>query len=128
MHTTQILDLADLRTRAREVTRKGRIDTLCARSAARALAGIAAIVSRQYGTEAMVRAMAQLAGDQAAWDVRMTRFRLDPSMGPELEMVATAARALIAVSSVDAVRAAVAFWATERDPVVWQQVTAGVAA
>ncbi len=126
---TPIIDLADLRARAALVGRR-QDDHVSPHAAARALSGIMAIVSRQFGTAHMQAMATVLAGDAVAWDTRLCVLprALGGGVDPALEMIATCACGVLPLAGAEGTRAAVAFWATERDPRVWQAVTAGLAA
>lgn len=102
---------------------------LGAREIARVLSGVTSIVARKHGVEEMQRVCAELVLDRAAWQSRLAVLprKTDGYIDPELEMIATVARGLLHCSSVEAVRSALAFWASERDPAVWQSVV-GLAA
>lgn len=100
-----------------------------AREAARALVGVVGWVVRRYGVLAMQRAMADLARHDLAWK---TAFRSLPTNGTgrtgrideELALIASVASGLLPLLGAAPMRAAVAFWATEQDPAIWQSVAA----
>jgi hypothetical protein len=121
------LTLSDLRERARAVdTGTGSIS---ARSAARVLSGIVALLAQRYGRARVQGAAASLAADEGAWTSRLTQLpRLHGSVDDVVSELATATRGLLGVWPADSLQAALAFWGTERDPVAWERVAAGVAA
>lgn len=130
MHTTPWKD-ADLIARASAVaTPSGELTRISARTAARCLSGVVALVSRQWSVDEMREACANLVRDDDAWISRLARLPVgvDARVHPALEHIAVVARGILPLCDADTMRSALSFWATERDPVEWQKVTAGVAA
>lgn len=122
------LAVDDLRSRALDVT-SGADARMTARQAARVLTGVVSHVARMSSTDTMQRACAELVRCQPAW---ATSFRqlpeaVRPDVDQAIQLIVVVCRGMLAVAGADAMRAALAFWATEEDPSVWQQVT-GIAA
>lgn len=118
------------RMRARAVTAWDAVPVpLTAFQAARSMLGIIGIMTEAFGADGMRAACAELARCDAAW---ATQFRELPrdSNAQTLEpsrFLARAARGLLLTAGAANLRAAISFWATERDPAVFQQVAAGIA-
>ncbi len=131
MHTHATWKDADLIARAAAVSATS-ADTarISARAAARCLWGVVMLVCRQWSRDEMQMACARLVRDVDAWESRLARLpvELDGRVHPALEHMAIVARGILPICDVDTMRAALAFWATECDPVEWQKVAAGVAA
>ncbi len=120
-------DVDDLLARATDVmaapsVRRGRIS---ASEAAHALAGIASYIQRTSSLEAMQAACAALARHDDAW---ATSLRTLPSSNGTVDqavlLLAVVCRGLMEIAGTENVRAALAFWATETDPAVWQRLFA----
>lgn len=110
-------DLNDLRRRAAPVTDDQPEQTLGPRGVARALSGIVRLVANQYGHRRMREACANLALLRVSWK---DWARIDPAS----QTMVAVAEGLVAVSSYEDARAALAFWACETDPAVWRDVAA----
>jgi len=126
-------EIADLRAHARDVV-MGDVTaadapipgTLSARTVARILSGIVHVVSGRYGMDAAQRACADLVRCDLAWSTRFGHLPVTDGVVPEpVSILATASRGLLCIAGDRSVRAAMAFWASESDPYVWQRVTAG---
>lgn len=121
-------EVADLRCRAADVT-SGADSRMSARTVARCLYGVISHVERMSSKDTMQRACAELVRCDAAW---ATRFRMLPrglvgDVEQAVQLIVVVARGMLEVAGVDAMRAALSFWATEEDPAVWQDVV-GLAA
>ncbi len=130
MHSTQNwkTEIADLRTRARAVTAPSSDVRMSARAVAACLSGVVALVARRWSVDVMQRACADIARFDAAWQTSFGSLPLvDGRVAEAVEMIAVVARGILPLSSTDAMRAALAFWASESDPAEWQRVT-GIAA
>jgi hypothetical protein len=95
-----------------------------ARDVARTLVGVAAWVSSKVGVDGMQERMALLVRHEPAWQSGLGNLPTQ-SDGTVDELVALIA--VIATSFLfepKKLRSAMAFWATERDVSVWQQVAA----
>lgn len=100
---------------------------LSARDAARALCGLAGWIANQRGVAGMQRAMAELARYEHAWSSKGPLRALPHHNGRVDESVvciAAAASTLVPFFGAGALRSAMAFWAVESDPSVWQLVAA----
>lgn len=130
MQMSPILSLTDLRERAAAVRESAPATELCARSAARCLSGIVALLSRRFGTDVAQLAAQRLAADDDAWAKRLAVLPAvdDARVATAIDDLATIARGVLPLAGADNLRAAVAWWGTERDPAQWQAVTAGRAA
>lgn len=91
-----------------------RDDAFTARAVARALWPFIYAASTRHGQDEMRRVCAQLA--------RMTPDGWSSVVDPLEVSLATTAATFLPTSSPVAVRAALAFWASEPEPAVWQQV------
>lgn len=98
-----------------------------ARDAARALVGVAGWVSRKTSLVAMRNAMAALALYEPAWAPSSTLRALPVVNGycdDHVVLIASVASTLVPFFGGKALRAAMAFWATEDDTAVWQAIAA----
>ncbi len=119
----------DLHAHAQAVNMPAGAAKLSPRAVARCLSGVVSLVSRQWSVYEMQRVCAQLVRDASVWSsgfAVLPRER-DGRINPALEQVAVIARGILPSCDVDAMKAALAFWAVESDPAVWQRVS-GVAA
>lgn len=103
--------------------------TLTARMAARILTGVAAVLSRarRGGQESMRAAFYALAAHAPAWSSESPLHALptvDGYADPDVVLIAAVASGMVPDFGLHNVRAAVAFWATETDPAIWQHVAA----
>ena len=122
-------DLSDLRSRASLVMTAPDhtgVGKLSARTAAAVLAGIVGLVSRKWSTDVMQETCAELVRHDAAW---ITSFGslppgVDGSVTEATQLVAVVARGLLPLAGAENLRAALAFWASENDPAVWNQIAA----
>lgn len=129
----------DLRSRASRVTdplvaiqiaakrASGEQDArISARAAAKVLAGIVSLVSRNHGIDVMQRACAILARHDATWISGFANLPIENGAVPEpVQLIAVVARGILPLAGADNVRAALSFWATEDDPGVWSSVVEG---
>jgi hypothetical protein len=119
-------DIDDLRGQAQSVltapaTGSG---TVSARTAAACMAGIVSLVSRRFSVDVMQRACADLVR-HAGWDTNLqTLAGHDGVVTEPLQLIAVVARSLLPLAGPDNLRAALAFWASEDDPAVWNRVAA----
>jgi hypothetical protein len=99
---------------------------LTARDAARATVGIAAWVARKVGVDGMQERMAILVRHELAWSTNLHDMPIsfDGGVDEQVALIATVVSGLIPVFGARSLRSALAFWATERDPSVWQQIAA----
>lgn len=97
---------------------------LTARSAARLLFGAVGLAATRYGVEAMQQACADLVCCDAAWETRFGTLprASDGTVAEPLALIASMARGILPMAGTAHLRAALAFWASERDPAVWQQM------
>lgn len=98
-----------------------------ARDAARALVGVAGWLSRAKSLSAMQRAMGDLAAYAPAWDPAAPLRALPVVHGRVDEAVvaiAAVSSSLVPFFGAKSLRCAMAFWAVESDPAVWQTVAA----
>jgi len=102
--------LHDLHRRADAVTLPS-AGPFCARTAARLLSGTHFLTSA-WGPPAMQAACARLAQGEITQTDELP-----------ISILSAAVRGLLLVFSVEHVRAALAFWASENDPAVWRAVT-----
>lgn len=90
------------------------VHDLSAKQAARALMPMVGYVNMHFGQDAQQRACAELARAKI-WDSRL-------SDDQATILLCVAATGLEHLSGAKNLRAALAFWATESDPTVWQSV------
>lgn len=120
-------DIEDLRSRAQAVmTAVPESGSMSARTAAAVLAGVASFISRKWTVELMQRTCADLVRYDDAW---RTSFGILPAgvdgfVTEATQLVAVVARGLLPLAGAENLRAALAFWASEDDPAVWNQVAA----
>jgi hypothetical protein len=116
-------EITDLRNQAAAVlvapVSDGRVS---ARQAAAILSGICSLVSRRWTVDTMQRACAALARMKpftfAVLPADVNGVPSDP-----VQLVAVVARSILPMAGEANLRAALAFWASEEDPAVWQIVT-----
>lgn len=118
----------DLRDRARAVMAAPAADTgsMSSRTAAACLVGIVGLVSRRWSVDVMQRACADLVRHQMSW---ATSFGVLPALHDGMiaeptQLIAVVARSLLPIAGAENLRAALAFWASEDDPAVWQTLAA----
>ncbi len=121
-------DITDLMDRARAVTDAPANDTgtMSARTAAACLSGIVGLVSRRFGVDAMQRTCAELVRYQTAWSTSFGLLPIghDGVVGESVQLIAVVARSLLPLAGPKNLRDALAFWAIETDPAVWNQIAA----
>lgn len=100
--------------------------SLTARDAARALVGVVGWATRSVGIDGMQERMALLVRHKDAWSsgLRDLPTGYDGRVDEHIVMIAVFASGLMPLMGVGNLRAAMAFWATERDAAIWQQVAA----
>lgn len=122
-------EISDLRELALAVMHPDASTSMSARTAARCLSGVIALVAREHGTVAMQRACAKLVRFSDAWRSSFGKLPVafaDPEAVDEaIEMIAVIARGILPVAGAANMRAALSFWASESDPAVWTSVTGG---
>jgi hypothetical protein len=118
-------DLSQLRQRALDVTsapavRRGEMS---AREAAAALTGVISWIVRSSSIDTMQAAVAELVRFEPAW---RTSFGCLPSVNGAVDsnvsMIAIVARGLLELAGPTNLRAALAFWACERDVAIWMNL------
>jgi hypothetical protein len=114
-------ETSDLRARAADVAIGGASPRMSARTAARCLSGVVSHVDRQWSRDVMQRACAELVRCDATWSTsfRVLPSRVDTDLTSAVELIAVVSRGILPLAGVEAMRAALAFWATEEDPSVW---------
>lgn len=121
-------DITDLMDRARSVTDAPANDTstMSARTAAACLSGIVGLVSRRFGVDAMQRTCAELVRYQTAWSTSFGLLPIghDGEVSESTQLVAVVARSLLPLAGAANLRDALAFWAIESDPAVWNRIAA----
>lgn len=118
-------DISDLRARAAAVMTMGMGGyTLSARSAAAVLAGIVGHISRKWSADLMQETCAEIVRHEMAWKTSFGNLPVDVSGGvtEATQLLSVVARGLLPLSGADNLRAALAFWASETDPAVWNQI------
>lgn len=115
----------DLRSQAAAVIAAPAADggSVSARQAAAILAGICGFVARRSSVDAMQQACATLAR-MKVMDFGKLPTGFDGRVAEEISLIASVARSVRSLAGDDAVRAALAFWASEDDPAIWNQVAA----
>jgi hypothetical protein len=117
-------DIDDLRTRAREVARPTSRQEVQARNIAQCLSGVIGLAARRFTLDGMQQACAELARNTKAWETSLRDLPrgTDGRVAPPVELIAAAARGFYPLSGSDAIRSALAFWASESDPAVWMSL------
>lgn len=99
---------------------------MTAREAARAIVGITGWVSRRSGQNAMQKAMADIARHVDAWrpasPFHSLPTRYDGRVDENVVLISCVISSLVPLFGLGPLRAAVAFWATENDPAIWQSI------
>lgn len=114
-------DIEDLRARAHDVLTHTTPQAIHARSVAQCLSGVVGLVSRRFSLEVAQSACAELARHERSWETTLGDLPrgVDGRVSEPIVMLAAVARGLYPLAGTDGVRAALAFWACERDPAVW---------
>lgn len=88
------------------------------------LFGVIRSASNAHGMEIVQQACSLIARSDAAWRPPLTNLPSHDHQGvaAAIRSIATFATGMLNTSGPEAVRAALAFWATERDPARWQVV------
>ena len=119
-------DIDDLRGQAQAVlVASSSSGPMSARAAASCLSGIVGLVSRRWSVDVMQRVCADLARHV----VHDGRFGALPAghdgvVSEPIQLIAVVSRSLLPLAGADNLRAALAFWASEDDPAIWNQVAA----
>ncbi len=116
----------DLRASAQSVTAAPAADTgsMSARTTAACLTGIVGLVSRRFSVDVMQRACADLSRHSCETSFRELPAGHDGVVPEPVQLIAVVARSLLPIAGVKNLRAALAFWASEDDPAVWQSLAA----
>lgn len=114
--------LTDLRNQAGAVRDTAPFQPLTARVVAQCLSGVIRMVALEHGATRMHQACAAIAACDRAWDTSLRDLPFG-SGAAELTL-ACAVRGFFPVATVTALRAALAYWATEFDPSEWQRLAA----
>ena len=119
-------EIADIRRLARLVSDTSADQQMSARGAACCLYGAVSLVASRHGVDAMQRSCADIVRCDAAWASNFGTLprAMDGSVPETIRMIATLARGVLPMAGVARTRAALAFWAVEDDPAVWQLVAA----
>ena len=96
---------------------------ISAREAARCLSGVVMLIAATFGQDVTRRACAELATNPEAWTTRTYG-----DLGEAVWRIAIISHGIRPLCGDAAMDAALAFWASETDPVAMLQVTSGVAA
>jgi hypothetical protein len=120
-------DITDLRSRAAAVMTCTDGNTgMSARTAAAVLAGIVGLVSRKWSTDVMQETCAALVRHDAAWSKSFVELPagIDGRVTEATQLIAVVARGLLPIAGAENLRCALAFWASESDPAVWNEIAA----
>jgi len=120
-------EISDLRTRAVPVYAPASQAAPCVlseRQVARCLAGAVHLGIIRWGLVEVQLACAELVRHERAWRTSLGDLPAEPNgcVRESVQVLAILSRSLLALAGADAVRAALAFWASERDPAVWMSV------
>jgi hypothetical protein len=121
-------DIADLRSRAENVFPTASLGDakLTSLAAARCLHGIVRLVARRWTVDEMQRTCAELVRCDLAWQTSMGVLpHTHGVVSEQTQLIASVVAGILPLASVNAVRDAVSFWATEDDPAVWSAVAKG---
>jgi len=126
-------DITDLRSRAAAVMTCAEsavsilgAGAMSARTAAAVLAGIVGLVSRKWSTDVMQESCAGLVRHDAAWAQSFVELPagIDGRVTEATQLIGCVARSLLPIAGAENLRAALAFWASESDPAVWNEIAA----
>jgi hypothetical protein len=119
-------EIADIRHLARLVSDVSTDQQMSARGAACCMYGAVCLVAERHGVDAMQRSCADIVRCDAAWSSNFGTLprAMDGTVPETIRIIAILARGVIPLAGADRTRAALAFWAAEDDPAVWQRVTA----
>lgn len=120
-------DIEDLRGQARAVLTAppSSSGAMSARTAAACLSGIVGMVSRRWSVDIMQRVCADLARHVVAQGgFGQLPAGHDGVVSEPIQLIAVVSRSLLVLAGAENLRAALAFWASEDDPAVWNQVAA----
>jgi hypothetical protein len=115
----------DIRNLGRAVNDRSPHQALSARSAARLLFGTVGFAVAKFGLDRTQEACADLVANDLVWRTKFCRLPriYDGAVGELTALIAGAAAGILPMAGAENLRAALAFWATERDPAVWRQMT-----
>lgn len=119
-------NIADLRGRAAAVMNAPVEGILMSpRTAAACLSGIVGLVARRWTVDTMQRTCAEIARSDVAWSSMLGRLpHVNGIVSEPMQLVAVVARSILPLAGEKHLRAALAFWASEDDPAVWNSVAA----
>lgn len=128
MPATWKTDIEDLLGRARSVTSApaSSAGSMSARTAAACLSGIVSLVSRRWSVDVMQHTCAEIVRFAPAWDTSFGQLPTghDGVVAETVQLIAVVARSLLPLAGAQNLRDALAFWAIETDPAVWNQIAA----
>lgn len=124
MHAPWNIETSDLRSRAVAVLRPDVAGQMSARTAARCLSGVVNLIAQRWGVLPMHRACADLARHDAAWRTSFAQLPTDAGghVAEPVQLLAVVARGILSLAGAENMRAALSFWASERDPAIWASV------
>jgi hypothetical protein len=95
---------------------------LSARTAARLLFGAIGLVAARHGVGVMQSTCAELVACDAAWATRFGTLPrgADGRVAEPMVLISGMARGILPMAGAERLQAALAFWASEQDPAVWQ--------
>jgi hypothetical protein len=117
-------NIEDLRARALDVGMPTSRRSIEARTIAQCMSGVIGLATRRFTLEVTQAACAELARNVRAWETKLGDLPrgVDGRVPPVVELIAAAARGFYPLAGSDALRSALAFWASETDPAVWMSV------
>ena len=94
---------------------------LSARQAALCLSGVTGLLATKTSLGTMQQACRDLVAFEPAWSSNfgILPTSYDGRVVQGVELLAIAARGILTLAGVENTRAALAFWASERDPAIW---------
>lgn len=116
-------DIDDLRGQAAAVMAQSDDQSVSARQAAAILSGVCGLVARRTSVDEMQRTCAQLARMAPLCFGRLPTDHTG-RVTEAMALVAATARAILPLAGESNLKAALAFWASEDDPAVWNQIAA----
>lgn len=118
-------DIEDLRALAHDVHTQITPQAIHARSVAQCLSGVIGLATRRHSLSAVQASCALLARHTRTWETSLGDLprESDGRVSELVEMIAAVARGMYPMAGARTLRAALAFWACERDPAVWMSLT-----